>query len=1439
MGTFSFIMAFANAQTIQIGSGTGTISAGSGIPVTNFDYTYSQQIISAAEYAAQGGVAGPISKIRYKFTNAGTVTNYDQWEVYIGHTVKTAFASTTDWEPVGSLQQVFNGTIATPTNNNWFELTFSTPFNYTGGNIVVAVYEKKVGWSGSPTIQSYTSTANSGIYYRVDSSPITIATPPSATATTANIPQLQLEGTMAACAGVPTAGTTVLNPTSGNPGSPLTGSITGGDVLTGLTYQWEYSDDNGTTWNPIGGQTNASLSTTAMGTLGTRQYRRATTCTATSDVAYSTPATFTTQITYCTPAYSSGCSNGATLNGLLTTGALTNITNDLTGCTGSYTDNTATHFVRTYPGGSFEITAKVSNYGGGVKVWIDYNGNGTFEAGELATASASTISSGGSHVATITVPGGTPIGTTRMRVRVVEGSTTFDACSSYSYGEAEDYRVEIVALPISPAISQDAATPTCPTGTNLLTTGTPGTDEAWYWQTTATGTSTANDATTPWNVMVNGTYYVRAYNTLYNVWGDAESYVVSDIPVEAAPSTPFAQANPACYTTGTDIFVAAATGDVINYWQGTDELATSMTDDATTPYHVSTTGTYYVKAYNTTTECWSEAIGITVNVGTYVPVNPIVTDPTVNVCIGATSALVSAQTGGNGDQSLLTSTAGGNGCSGGAMFDITATGNMNVVVKSIDALPNASGAQSIKVYYKNGSYLGSETNQAAWTLVGTYPLTTVSGTLLNIDIDDVTIPSGSTYGFYINYPASYTTVTAPQVTSNADITITSGAGLCGVFSSVNANRAFNGRINYITALPADAAWFDQATGGNMIGTGSPFETIGSSVLPTATEGSYEFYVASYLDGCESVERALVTVNVNPIHVDFVMIDATCNNGMDGSFDLGTIHCGTAPFEYSVDGGAYSATIPTDLFAGPHTVQVKDANGDLSAVYNIVIGGAAGPANVTVTSYSSDFATITWTATGAETSWNVEWGAPGFTPGTGTAAGSAVANAMTYTIAGLTPETEYDIYVSSNCGGPVADWAAATVETDCAPLLAQGYCEDFEDIDALGCWKVLDVNADGDRWSLYSGQANSGNQSLGINTDGNNGSNNDYIVLPRVTLTGNEIMTFHYKVRSASEPNNFEVVMSNTGFRPVDFTTVIMADTTVSNIAYESKSINLSQYVGNYYIAFHVPNGGLDGWILYVDDVCIDICIPTPGINGTQDVCRLDGSVQLNDVITSPYTTGQWSFPGNQSLVSGDTLNVSTLANGTHNIYYYVTTACTVDTTIAIINVFNPSSAGVNGVISACKNQMIDLYGGLSGNVDFGGTWYAPNGTAMAGSYFKTGNLIGQQVYKYVVSNGVCDADTSEVTVNITNCDFMGVDAVSLLENVTVAPNPNTGKFQIMNIPGADYVYEVVDVNGRVVRSAAKITSTTTDVNITDVENGVYMIRIYGNDAERMIRVIKH
>jgi len=57
-----------NAQTgtIQIGSGTTNTNYNSGsIPIQNYVYGYSQQIVSAAEYTAGGGITGNMDVSEY------------------------------------------------------------------------------------------------------------------------------------------------------------------------------------------------------------------------------------------------------------------------------------------------------------------------------------------------------------------------------------------------------------------------------------------------------------------------------------------------------------------------------------------------------------------------------------------------------------------------------------------------------------------------------------------------------------------------------------------------------------------------------------------------------------------------------------------------------------------------------------------------------------------------------------------------------------------------------------------------------------------------------------------------------------------------------------------------------------------------------------------------------------------------------------------------------------------------------------------------------------------------------------------------------------------------------------------------------------------------------------------------------------------------------
>jgi len=74
------------------------------------------------------------------------------------------------------------------------------------------------------------------------------------------------------------------------------------------------------------------------------------------------------------------------------------------------------------------------------KIWIDYNQNGTFEASELMVSGSS--SSSANLTSTFTVPTSALAGATRMRVSMKYNAAQ-TACETFSYGEVEDYTVNI------------------------------------------------------------------------------------------------------------------------------------------------------------------------------------------------------------------------------------------------------------------------------------------------------------------------------------------------------------------------------------------------------------------------------------------------------------------------------------------------------------------------------------------------------------------------------------------------------------------------------------------------------------------------------------------------------------------------------------------------------------------------------------------------------------------------------------------------------------------------------------------------------------------------------------------------------------------------------------------------------------------------------------
>lgn len=120
------------------------------------------------------------------------------------------------------------------------------------------------------------------------------------------------------------------------------------------------------------------------------------------------------------------------------------------------------------PGGTNQLSVTINADGNDyVYAFIDWNQNGVLDdAGEVYTLATAT-SSNGPHTLSVTVPGSAVSGDTRMRVMVRWNGSTPDPCASFSFGEVEDYTVNVAPTTGNPP------TIVCPS--NITANSEPGT----------------------------------------------------------------------------------------------------------------------------------------------------------------------------------------------------------------------------------------------------------------------------------------------------------------------------------------------------------------------------------------------------------------------------------------------------------------------------------------------------------------------------------------------------------------------------------------------------------------------------------------------------------------------------------------------------------------------------------------------------------------------------------------------------------------------------------------------------------------------------------------------------------------------------------------------------------------------------------------------------
>ncbi|WP_432412097.1 HYR domain-containing protein [Rasiella sp. SM2506] len=266
---------------------------------------------------------------------------------------------------------------------------------------------------------------------------------------------------------------------------------------------------------------------------------------------------------------------------------------------------------------------------------------------------------------------------------------------------------------------------------------------------------------------------------------------------------------------------------------------------------------------------------------------------------------------------FLQTTLAGGSASQGNMFDVRAVNN--IIINSFDVQING-GSGDFEVYYKTGSYLGSENNAADWTQVATIPGVSNIGlpTPLNLDLA-IHVPAGNTVAFYVTTNRTggvgYTVGTneGALFASDTNLEFFEGIGKSYPFASNFRPRIFNGRIRY--SIPQNRVDFNCSN-------------IGANNIQLVVVDT---------NGNSSTCTTIVTVedNVPPVAVCeniTIQLDANGNTSIvaadidGGSNDV----CGIASLSVDIDSFDCSNVGPNNV-----TLTVTDVNGNSSTCTAVV------------------------------------------------------------------------------------------------------------------------------------------------------------------------------------------------------------------------------------------------------------------------------------------------------------------------------------------------------------------------------------------------------------------------------------------------------------------------------------------------------------------------
>ena len=145
-----------------------------------YNYAYSQQIIDAEEINT---TAGNIYSVSFNCSSAPASTSTGNIKIWMANTTKSVFDNNTDYIDPSTLTLVYEGPSSYAYQTGWNTFTFDTPFEYTGGNVVVAYYEGNGSYNSGSFYVNSTTDNKSISHYNDTQSAVSYTSPATATGT--------------------------------------------------------------------------------------------------------------------------------------------------------------------------------------------------------------------------------------------------------------------------------------------------------------------------------------------------------------------------------------------------------------------------------------------------------------------------------------------------------------------------------------------------------------------------------------------------------------------------------------------------------------------------------------------------------------------------------------------------------------------------------------------------------------------------------------------------------------------------------------------------------------------------------------------------------------------------------------------------------------------------------------------------------------------------------------------------------------------------------------------------------------------------------------------------------------------------------------------------------------------------------------------------------